>query len=68
MRSLSLDTLLAFILPGATDIWLALLVGAALAPTDAALGAGFPEGKPARPQWLGTSGVIQWCMATSRAA
>ena len=40
VRSLSLDTLLAFILPGVTDIWLALLVGAALAPTDAALGAG----------------------------
>ena len=32
--------LLAFILPGVSDIWLALLVGAALAPTDAALGAG----------------------------
>ena len=30
---------MAFALPGVTDIWLALLVGAALAPTDAALGA-----------------------------
>ena len=33
-------TLSAFILPGVSDIWLALLIGAALAPTDAALGAG----------------------------
>jgi NhaP-type Na+/H+ or K+/H+ antiporter len=34
-----LGTLLALALPGYGDIWLALLVGAALAPTDAALGA-----------------------------
>jgi sodium/hydrogen antiporter len=38
--AIGLGTLLAFILPGVSDIWLALLVGAALAPTDAALGAG----------------------------
>jgi sodium/hydrogen antiporter len=38
--SIGLGTLLAFILPGVSDIWLALLIGAALAPTDAALGAG----------------------------
>jgi sodium/hydrogen antiporter len=37
--SIGLGTLAAFILPGVNDIWLALLVGAALAPTDAALGA-----------------------------
>jgi sodium/hydrogen antiporter len=37
--TIGLGTLLAFILPGITSIWLALLVGAALAPTDAALGA-----------------------------
>jgi sodium/hydrogen antiporter len=35
-----LGTLLALPLPGISDVWLALLVGAALAPTDAALGAG----------------------------
>ena len=38
--AIGLGTLAAFILPGVSDIWLALLVGAALAPTDAALGAG----------------------------
>ena len=38
--AIGLGTLLAFILPGVSDIWLALLIGAALAPTDAALGAG----------------------------
>jgi sodium/hydrogen antiporter len=38
--TIALGTLLALVLPGVTDIWLALLVGAALAPTDAALGAG----------------------------
>ena len=37
--TIGLGTLLALALPG-TNIWLALLVGAALAPTDAALGAG----------------------------
>ena len=37
--TIGLGTLLAFTLPGVSDIWLALLVGAALAPTDAALGA-----------------------------
>lgn len=37
--SIALGTLTAFILPGAGTTWLALLVGAALAPTDAALGA-----------------------------
>ena len=37
--AIGLGTLLAFIVPGVSDIWLALLVGAALAPTDAALGA-----------------------------
>jgi sodium/hydrogen antiporter len=38
--TIALGTLLALALPGDSDIWLALLVGAALAPTDAALGAG----------------------------
>jgi NhaP-type Na+/H+ or K+/H+ antiporter len=38
--AIGLGTVAAFMLPGVTDIWLALLVGAALAPTDAALGAG----------------------------
>ena len=38
--TIGLGTLLAFVLLPRTDIWLALLVGAALAPTDAALGAG----------------------------
>jgi len=39
--TIGLGTLLALALVGgSTDIWLALLVGAALAPTDAALGAG----------------------------
>ncbi|MCX4757222.1 cation:proton antiporter [Kitasatospora purpeofusca] len=37
--SIGLGTLAAFMLPGVGSIWLALLVGAALAPTDAALGA-----------------------------
>ncbi|MGH3250696.1 MAG: cation:proton antiporter [Trebonia sp.] len=37
--TIGLGTLLALSIPG-TGIWLALLVGAALAPTDAALGAG----------------------------
>ena len=43
--SIGLGTLAAFILPGVTNIWLALLVGAALAPTDAALGAA-GDGQP----------------------
>src|SRR5690348_2083823 len=38
--AIGLGTLAAFIVPGVSDIWLALLIGAALAPTDAALGAG----------------------------
>jgi sodium/hydrogen antiporter len=38
--TIGLGTLLALILPGVSDIWIALLIGAALAPTDAALGAG----------------------------
>jgi hypothetical protein len=37
--TIGLGTLAAFTLPGVSNIWLALLVGAALAPTDAALGA-----------------------------
>ena len=37
--SIGMGTLAAFILPGVSNAWLALLVGAALAPTDAALGA-----------------------------
>ena len=37
--AIGLGTLAAFMLPGVDDIWFALLVGAALAPTDAALGA-----------------------------
>ncbi len=38
--TIALGTLLAFALFNGMGIWLALLVGAALAPTDAALGAG----------------------------
>jgi hypothetical protein len=38
--TIGLGTLLALALPGVTGIWIALLIGAALAPTDAALGAG----------------------------
>jgi sodium/hydrogen antiporter len=38
--TIGLGTLLALALVGGGSIWLALLVGAALAPTDAALGAG----------------------------
>src|SRR6202034_2585490 len=38
--TIGLGTVLAFALFHGTSIWLALLVGAALAPTDAALGAG----------------------------
>src|SRR6266568_7632443 len=38
--TIGLGTLLALALAGGGSIWLALLVGAALAPTDAALGAG----------------------------
>ncbi len=38
--TIGLGTLLALALVGGGNIWLALLVGAALAPTDAALGAG----------------------------
>lgn len=38
--AIGLGTAAAFILPGVGSIWIALLVGAALAPTDAALGAG----------------------------
>ena len=38
--TIALGTLLALALFGWHDVWLALLVGAALAPTDAALGAG----------------------------
>jgi sodium/hydrogen antiporter len=37
--TIGLGTLLASVLPGITNLWLALLTGAALAPTDAALGA-----------------------------
>jgi sodium/hydrogen antiporter len=38
--TIGLGTLLAFVLDSGVGIWMALLVGAALAPTDAALGAG----------------------------
>jgi NhaP-type Na+/H+ or K+/H+ antiporter len=38
--TIGLGTLLALVLDSGAGIWLALLVGAALAPTDAALGAG----------------------------
>ena len=37
--AIGLGALTALILPGVDNVWLALLVGAALAPTDAALGA-----------------------------
>src|SRR6202035_4567389 len=38
--TIGLGTLVALALVSGTSIWLTLLVGAALAPTDAALGAG----------------------------
>ena len=38
--TIGLGALLALAMTGTTSVWLALLVGAALAPTDAALGAG----------------------------
>ena len=38
--TIGLGTLLAWAVVGGASVWLALLVGAALAPTDAALGAG----------------------------
>jgi hypothetical protein len=38
--AIGLGTLLAFIVPEVSDIWRALAIGAALAPTDAGLGAG----------------------------
>ena len=38
--TIGLGTLFALAVAGETNLWLALLVGAALAPTDAALGAG----------------------------
>ncbi len=38
--TIGLGTALALTLPGITNVWFALVVGAALAPTDAALGAG----------------------------
>ena len=46
--TIGLGTLLAFALFGKAGIWLALLVGAALAPTDAALGAAMMD-NPAVP-------------------
>jgi sodium/hydrogen antiporter len=48
--TIGLGTLLAFALDSGAGIWLALLVGAALAPTDAALGAGMMANRvvPAR--------------------
>lgn len=41
--TIALGTLLALALFTGTNIWLALLIGAALAPTDAALGAGMTD-------------------------
>jgi sodium/hydrogen antiporter len=38
--AIGLGALLAFIVPKVSDIWRALAIGAALAPTDAGLGAG----------------------------
>jgi sodium/hydrogen antiporter len=49
--TIGLGTLLAFGLFNGMSIWLALLVGAALAPTDAALGAGMMV-NPAVPAWI----------------
>ena len=53
--SIALGALLAFILPGVSDIWLALLAGAALAPTDAALGAAVMVNRRSRPGSAGCS-------------
>ena len=47
--TIGLGTLLALALFGGMSIWLALLVGAALAPTDAALGAGMMVNPAVRP-------------------
>jgi NhaP-type Na+/H+ or K+/H+ antiporter len=49
--TIGLGTLVALALAGTSNIWLALLVGAALAPTDAALGAGMMA-NPALPARL----------------
>ncbi len=50
--TIGLGTVLALALLGGMSIWLALLVGAALAPTDAALGAGMMV-NPAVPARIG---------------
>ena len=47
--TVGLGTLLAFALDSSAGIWLALLVGAALAPTDAALGAGMMANRWCQP-------------------
>jgi hypothetical protein len=68
---IALGTLAAFILPGVSDIWLALLVGAALAPTDAALGAAVMVNRavPARirrPRWaVAAAGWSRWPVAAA---
>ncbi len=49
--TIGLGTLLALALFGGINIWLALLIGAALAPTDAALGAGMMVNR-AVPAWI----------------
>ena len=49
--TIGLGTLLAWALFDGMNIWLALLIGAALAPTDAALGAGIMT-NPAVPAWI----------------
>jgi sodium/hydrogen antiporter len=51
--TIGLGTLLALALFGGMNIWLALLIGAALAPTDAALGAGVMLNRLFRPGSVG---------------
>ena len=51
LLTIGLGTLLALALFGGINIWLALLIGAALAPTDAALGAGMMVNR-AVPAWV----------------
>ena len=63
--AIGLGTLLAFILPGVSDIWLALLIGAALAPTDAALGAAVMVNRavPARIRRLDVAALARQAVA-----
>jgi NhaP-type Na+/H+ or K+/H+ antiporter len=54
--TIGLGTLLALALFGGINIWLALLIGAAPAPTDAALGAGVTA--PVQSRWPAARGSV----------